>query len=397
MRKRRPASRRGKALCQKASVKRNDSQRNARVPARALRSSPFANSPRYIVSAMAGRMRLGESMRRRATGRHSRVVVGAVGVAALVVPVVRAVAVSVGGGEGGPAVREVASEQAVVLFPHAGAGGGGWCVRTVRGRGCPTALRPVSAGPILIEDWTGTSSSTEAPVDKAVVLTTSDAVAVSLEGRAPIPTRAGPGLPDGLRAAVVELRGGSGTRVVGALAPLPFPQARFVALNAAGARISQTDGSAVPLEFEVASQSWGGSASEPPGVCSLELSGLAGLVSEGGSVMTTVETHRDVRGREFVNCASASYRLGAWPIEAYVLVDAARVGATPGPLLAMQALPGHPGVFQAPGVAGQVVARRMPGAWLVAGGGEGLDQRLTVLEHMRAAIHLGSSPSPRHA
>ena len=51
---------------------------------------------------------------------------------------------------------------------------------------------------------------------------------------------------------------------------------------------------------------------------------------------------------------------------AAVLLDAERPGTDPPRLPAIQALAGHPGLFEAPSSEGRVVARRIPGAWLVA-------------------------------
>ncbi len=294
----------------------------------------------------------------------------------------------------------MASHEKVLLLPSTGAGDGGWCVTTKAGDGCSTFHLPVFQGPIVIEDWSGlrihivrgNSSSSEA-VRGATLLTTSEVAAVSLEGDAPIAVHAEAALPDNLRAVVVELRGESsqnerslfGTKIP---VPLPLPRSRFTGLNAKGEPILQTRAPGPPFEFHVVSRSWGRSQREPKGVCSLVARGLVGLVFGGGGVMTAVRPHRDVRGREFVDCVSVSYLLDNRPLAADVLLDAARPGATPAPLPEMKQLAKHPGVFQAPGVEGETVARRLPGAWLVIAKGKGLPQRLTLLEHLRATIHL---------
>jgi hypothetical protein len=54
----------------------------------------------------------------------------------------------------------------------------------------------------------------------------------------------------------------------------------------------------------------------------------------------------------------------------------------------MQPLSGHPGISQAPGTEGEIVARRIPGAWLAVVKGQGLAQRLTLLEHLSATVQL---------
>lgn len=88
---------------------------------------------------------------------------------------------------------------------------------------CPTFHLPARLGPfqgpIVIENWKSESSSSEGAVREAVVLTTNEVAAISLEGRTPIPTHAESFLPDELRTAVVELRGGSDGNVLGVAAP----------------------------------------------------------------------------------------------------------------------------------------------------------------------------------
>ena len=103
--------------------------------------------------------------------------------------------------------------------------------------------------------------------------------------------------------------------------------------------------------------------------------------------MTAVRPHPNVRGREFVDCLRANYLLDNWPIEANVLLDAAHPGSVPALLPAMPPLARHPGVFQGPGGEGETVARRIPNAWLLVSKGKGLEQRLKVLEHLRATFH----------
>jgi hypothetical protein len=294
-------------------------------------------------------------------------------------------------------VRQVPSHDEVVLVPRLGAGDGGWCITTIRAAsGCPSLGLSVSRGPIIIEHWSGQStyfgggrrSSGEGPVREGIVLTTSEVAAVSFEGGAPIATHAESALPDRLRGAILDLRGGSGGQVGGLTVPPPLPRSHFTALNAKGEPIPQLHAPAPPLGFVVPNRSWGRSATQPPGVCGVEVRGLAGLVSEGGGVMTAVRPHPDVRGREFVDCERTTYLLDKWPLEVNVLLDAAHPGSTPARLPALQPLAGHPGLFEGPGLEADTIARRIPGAWLLVAEGEGLQQRLTFLEHLRATVHL---------
>lgn len=277
--------------------------------------------------------------------------------------------------------RQVAGRGQIVLMPNLMGGRGGWCmmrlVDSASGT-CPTFHMPIFegpfSGPVIVELWSG-GSSNETPVNEALILATSEVASVSFEGRAPVATHASPLLPDHLRGALIELH-------------LASPSLRrrppVIALNAMGKPITQMRTPAPPLEFSVPSRSWEGSQRVSKGVCGVVISNLRSLVFRGGRVMTAVRPHPDIRGREFVDCLSANYLLGNWPIEINILLDAARPGSAPGPLPAMRPMAGHTGVFDGPGIEGDMVARRIHGGWLLVAKGEDLGQRLSMLEHIRA-------------
>lgn len=290
-----------------------------------------------------------------------------------------------------PPVIQVASSAQVVLLPnHLRAGIGGWCLTTVDagGSGCPTYRLPTRlgpfAGPIVVEFWTSRSPP---PVNEAIILTTAEVAAVSVEGGPPLRTHADPLLPDNMRAAVVELRGGSARQVLGISTPPPLPRSYVAALNSKGESIPQTRVHGAPLEFQVPRRSWGPLQRAPRGVCELLASGLVGLASQGGSVMTTVAPHTDVRGREFVDCVHRTYTVAHAPVEANLLVDAAHPGSTPPGLPAMRPWSSHPGTFEGPGIHGDELARRIPGAWLLIAEGKDSRERLALLEHLLPRIH----------
>ena len=248
---------------------------------------------------------------------------------------------------------------------------------------CPTAHSGPFHAPIVAEIWSGQG---EPPIQTGVVLTTSHVAAVSVTGGMVVRTRAESVLPDHLRAAVVEARGGAVRNIGGFI--VSKASLHFTALSSTGTPLFRDVAPRPALEFEVPNRSWDSPASEPAGICTLSVSGaLAGLAVQGGSVMTKLSPHTDRLGSEFVSCVSTMYRLSNWPIVAGVLVDASRPGDAPGPLPAMQPLPMHPGILQGPGVEGPTVARRIAGAWLVVAGGKDLVQRLSLLEHLRATVH----------
>jgi hypothetical protein len=290
-------------------------------------------------------------------------------------------------------VTQRAGREDVILFPVLGAGEGGWCLSSANDAGvdCPTYVLPSRAGPfagpIVVESWSGGNSGSTGPVRTALVLTTGEVAAVSFEGGAPIRTRGQASLPDHMRSALVELRGGSGKRVFGIEEVPPLPRVRFTALNARGEHLPEGHALGPALQFHSTVRRWEGSRGPGGGICELRTKPLARLSSAGGGVMTSAAPHTDVRGREFVDCTERTYRLDGWTIQADLLIDAAHPGAPPPPLPAMQPLrgSGRDAVLQGPGAAAQTVARRVPGGWLVVTKGSGLKQRLALLEHLEVS------------
>jgi hypothetical protein len=301
---------------------------------------------------------------------------------------VAACATSAGGGDGVTRVTQVAPGSEVVLQPTLGAGEGGWCLTVVGATGCPTLHMPTQGTPIIVENWSGESSSSRGPVREGIALTTGVVAAVSLEGRLPVATHAQPGLPDHLRSVLVELRGGTGRRVLGGNAGPALPRARFKALNSKDEPIVQSRVPGATLEFHFPSQNLGTAQATLRGVCRIVAKNVSGLLYEGGMVMVTVRPHRDVYGKEFVSCIRTSYLLDNWPLAAVVLLDAAHPGTAPASLPTFHRLVGHAGIFEGFTLEGEAVARRTSGAWLIVTKGNGLGQRLTLLEHLRATVHL---------
>jgi hypothetical protein len=293
------------------------------------------------------------------------------------------------GSQTGARGHQEASRESVILAPNLGAGEGGWCVTTARGAGaCPSAGMPVLRGPIIVEVWGGQGSSfgsgramPVASIGEGMVLTSSDVAAVSFAGGTPIPTHAESSLPDHLRGAILNIRSASSGGV-----PIAVTSARFIALNADGQPMPETRSPGPRLQFHFPSQRLGHSADSETGVCSVDATGISGSVFEGGAVMTALKPHTDVRGKEFVDCLQASYRVEGWPLEVDVLLDAAHPGSTPATLPVAQPLAGHHGVFVGPGLEAESLARRVSGGWLLVSKGKDLGQRLAVLEHLYVSI-----------
>ncbi len=311
-----------------------------------------------------------------------------------------ALAVTRGESDAGVRLTEVAIHEQVVLLPSDNAGVGGWCLTTLGGSvggqtGCTASGPPAFGGPIVAEESQPhifvVGRGAQARV--VIVLATSQVAEVSFEGYGRVATHTDALLPDHMRGAVVELRGRKGEGRTGELAlrvHRVLDSIKIIAWNKDGSPITRTMVIAPALTFGVPSRNWSRRQHAPRGVCSISVDGLDEASSfREGTVMTAVRPRRDVRGREFVNCVRVDYLLaGKWFVGADVLLDAAHPGATPAPLPGIRPLPGHSGVFLAAGVGDEELARRIPDAWLLVTGGGDLAQRLALLEHLRAMVHL---------
>jgi hypothetical protein len=278
-------------------------------------------------------------------------------------------------------VASISGGREVLLVPSVNAGWEGWCVIVDNGSegGCPPGS---SRFPIVAESW----SSGGPPLGtSAYAVTTRNVFSVSFDGRKPIRTRAEAALPDGLRAVEIEIHGES---LLEESNSLP----RFIPFNGKGEMLPQSAKGERSLGVEVPTVKLADPAHPASGVCRIHSLGLAGLRVGGGSVITRVPSSTGIVGQGFLSCASTSYNLNGWSLLAGVLLDASHPGVEPPPLSAMRPLKGHPDIFEAPGPEGtgpgeELVARRIHGAWLVVSRAK-LRQRLTLLEHLRATIHL---------
>jgi hypothetical protein len=285
-------------------------------------------------------------------------------------------------GASAPDIQTVAGGQ-VMMVPEMSAGWAGWCVAIVTRRASECANGPGKSGPILSESWSAGGSVTE-----GAALTTSEVATVAVNGSRPIATQTASAVAGalGLRSVIVEVR----SKKLRTEDNKSFP--RFTSLNAKGAAIRRPVGSEMLLGFNVPTRSWQRPQHAPSGVCEIMVEDLPGLSARWGAVVTAVRrSYQGLLGRPFLSCASTEYFRGEEPLEAGVLLDAARPGAEPPPLPAMRAVRDHPGIFQAQGAAGegQMVGRRIAHAWLVVEeGGSTLQQRIALLERLRATVRL---------
>ena len=272
----------------------------------------------------------------------------------------------------------------VLLLPILRGGAAGWCITVAPGKGCPIVR--LKRGPILAEFWTGNAAKKRAD---GFALTTSAVRAIRVNGSRPLLTRAS-SLPQGLRDIAITVRGAWAPEME---APrlfnrpphrIPVGLPHFTPLSETGSLLAQNDEEGPQVEREVAGRNWRSPVAAPSGPCELDAGQLAGLVTQAGFVITRANAVNGLLGAPFLSCASTSYSLNGWPMVGSILLDARQPGAKPGLLPKMRAVANSPGVFRALGSNGAMVARRVPGAWLVVSGGSGEAQRLMLLEDLRA-------------
>ncbi len=287
----------------------------------------------------------------------------------------------------------------VLLVPELHGGSAGWCLATsyqttTEGGGGCMELTTTSAGPIVAEE---SCDESETGIHLFAV-TTSEVAGVSVYGGTPILTTTYATLSDGLRVAAVEVVRHNGRPSIGLHCP------RLTPLDADGKPIRDTGKPAAPLGFATklpGTKEWdrgvpgehpGWNARRPAhGACELRAKQLPRETSaRWGNVVTVIRPEKALVGQALLSCVDVTYfYLGEHALDAAVLLDASHPGATPPPLPDMKPLAGHPGMFEAPD-SQEMVARRIPGAWLVVEENDGIGLRvpMELLEDLRATIRL---------
>jgi hypothetical protein len=300
------------------------------------------------------------------------------------------------------AVSTAVVNEQVILVPLLRAGSVGWCAME---RGTGNCGEGTGHLPILVESLNESSGIGGSGIERGatiegMVVATPRVAVVALEKfiimRDPLRmagrerwSAAGtfalhkePGLPDGLHAAVlaVKYKRPAGGRIL----------VRFLPLNANGKQISQAR-ARVLLSKMLPVRSVSDAARPASGVCRIDMKPMSGVFAFGAQVINSVMPEPGFIGHAFITCASTIYKIGGWRVEAAVLLDAADPGARPVPLPLMKPLPGRRGVFEAWRESDvPVLARRVPHAWLVVTEGRDMSERLRVLEHLSASMHLAS-------
>jgi len=299
----------------------------------------------------------------------------------------------------GPYVSRPVPNSHVLLVPELQGGWAGWCLATgyrtamEGGSGCG-AVTTTSTGRIFAEQGCDESETGI----HLYALTIREVAAVSVYGGRPIPTTTNATLPDGLRAAAVEVLRHNGHPSIGLRCP------RMTPLDANGKPIRDTGKRTARLRFATrlpGTKRWdrgvpgehpGWNARRPAhGACELRATQLPRETSaRWGNVATAIRPEKGLVGQALMSCVDITYfYLGEHALTAAVLLNASHPGATPPPLPGMKPLAGHPGLFEAPD-SQEMAARRIPGAWLVVQENDGIGLRVPVelLKSLRATIRL---------
>jgi hypothetical protein len=227
----------------------------------------------------------------------------------------------------------------------------------------------------------------------SIVVTLPEVASILVNGMRKVSPVALPGLPYGLRAARIE------TSKTESLPPAMEKAVRrdgvvLVAFNAQGQKLPEARKIHEP---EARVLVWGHpmrlvrsdgpvSPHAPSSPCQLAVKGLPGLIARAGQVAIDIRPFRGkLIGEAFLPCAETEYRLGKEPVRALVMLNAADPSERAGEMPGFHPLPGAPGFFTE---GGTLTAKRSGNAWLVVGQGTSLRQRIEVLRHLTATVHL---------
>ncbi len=278
----------------------------------------------------------------------------------------------------------------VLLVPQLRGGTAGWCLATgyrtatESSDGCAELTR-TSTGPIFADE---DCEESETGIE-IYALTTSEVAAVSVAGGMPIATTTNSTLPDGLRAASVEVLRHNGRPSIGLHCP------RMTPFDAHGKLVGRKGKLGSPQAFRLpGTWEWEVPVRPPRGACELTAVRLPRqTVAYRGDVATQIRPYRKLLGQALLSCVDTVYIYHKeHRLTSAVLLDASHPGATPPSLPAMKPLAGHPGIFEAPGSgAGEMAARRIRGAWLVVEEERmGLGVPVELLEDLGATIRLSA-------
>jgi hypothetical protein len=281
--------------------------------------------------------------------------------------------------------RLPAGSISVRLSPNLEGGQAGWCVTILEGSGATGTCGPLPTvgHPLLV----GGSSWSQGDSDMTTTEVTAPRVAYFLvNGSRRVATKSLPGLPYGLRVAIIHT---------------PLPRSLNRGLAARSPTIVPLDARGEPItesrDYGASwFRDWNPPASPVKGPCELHVSGLEGVTAEWGQVATALRPYpARIVGHGFLSCLDTEYYLAraGRGIRASVLLDAANPGKTaPSPIPGMVPIPGLTGFYNSSIGQGfePMTAKRQGEVWVVAaGGGRNAEEtRVRLLRHLTVTLPL---------
>lgn len=270
------------------------------------------------------------------------------------------------------------------FIPTLTVGQAGWCIVIEEGGktgGSACGGVPTLSQPILQAQGSYRAGSA---YETTVVVTDPRVAAILADGTVRVPTVSLPGLPYGLRGALVRIPVKTRNQILpaGRLPRGHAPGPTLVALDAQDHAISQRWNSRIPHQATV--RAWHDPSRQPHGSCQLH-GELPGLSAQSGEVASAIHPLLGgLVGHAFLPCATAVYYPQHVPLRATVLLDAANPKARVVALPDFKPVAGAPGYF----AQGGLTARRSGNAWLIVGQGTGLAERMRLLRHLAATVRL---------
>jgi hypothetical protein len=282
--------------------------------------------------------------------------------------------------------RVPAGAISVRLSPNLEGGQAGWCVTIFEWGGATGTCGPLPTfgHPLLA----GTSGWTYGDRDITKTAITAPRVAYFLvNGTRRVATKPLPGLPYGLRVAIIHTPLYGSADRPGAVAT---GSPTLIPLDARGAPITES-----PDYGASWFRDWNRPAAQLNGPCELHVSGLGGVTAEWGQVATAIRPYPgQIVGRGFLSCIDTEYYVPGRGMRAAVLLDAAKPGrVAPAAIPGLERIPQAPGLYNGTGdyaSRGPMTAKREGNAWIVvAGGGRNAEEaRLRLLRHLTVTLPL---------
>jgi hypothetical protein len=225
-----------------------------------------------------------------------------------------------------------------------------------------------------------------------IVVTLPEVASILVAGVRTVSPVTVPGLPYGLRAARIE----TSSRPPATKSAMRHAGIVLAAFNAQGHQLPEARNGYQPQARVLV---WGHPSPlmrlrfdrrvlphAPSSPCQVAVSGLPGLVARAGQVAIDIRPFPGkLIGEAFLPCLETDYALGKEPVRALVLLNAANPSGRAGEMPNFHPVPGAPGFFNE---GGTLTAERSGNAWLVVGQGSSLQQRIEVLRHLTATVHL---------